>query len=145
MGASTFDAVKLGKVNGAGLMTPVLGDVSCHVQGTIAQNSTNNVDLALAIPVGSQILGFMVDVLTAFDSATSATLTIGQTAGGTEYIAGVNAKTGGRATLAPTAAQVTAYATGPATTGAVVARVAPVGATTAGLVRVIVAYIPPTT
>lgn len=145
MSVSTFDAIKLGKVVGAGLMTPILGDAGCYVQGTVAQNSTSNADLALAIPVGSQILGFTVDVLTAFDSATSATLTIGITAGGTEYISGVNAKTGGRATLAPTAAQVTAFAVQPVTSGAVVVRVAPVGATTAGLVRVLVHYIPPTT
>ena len=118
------------------------------VQSTaITQNSTNAVSSTLYIPAGSEILNFTVDVLTAFNSATSATLSIGLTAGGTEYVSGVNVKAAtGRISITFTAAQLAAMAgvsvTGTAapTTAPVVVTVTPVGATSAGYVVVNMIY-----
>ena len=94
-----------------------------------------------------QILSFNVDVLTAFDSATSATLTIGTAAAGTQYVGSVNAKTAGRASITYSAAQlaamsgVTVTGTASPTTAPVVVTVTPSGATTAGYVEVTVLYV----
>jgi hypothetical protein len=107
---------------------------------TITQNSTTAVSASLYLPQGSQIVNFFIDVTTAFDSATSATLTIGTAAAGTQYVSGVNAKTAGRAAPTLSAAQLTAMAN-IGTTPAVVTTVTPVGATTAGAVRVTVFYV----
>jgi hypothetical protein len=59
------------------------------------------------VPAGSKLINIFVDVITAYDSATSATLTVGKTAAGTEYASGVNAKTAARTTPTFTAAQLT--------------------------------------
>jgi hypothetical protein len=84
--------------------------------------------------------------MTAFDSATSATLTIGTSAGGTQYVSGINAKTTGRATITYTAAQlaamsgVTVLGVTAAVSAPVVVTVTPVGATTAGYLEVTIIY-----
>jgi hypothetical protein len=108
--------------------------------GTITQNSTTAVSTTFYLPQNSQIVDFKIDVTTAFDSAVSATLTIGQTAAGTEYVGSVNAKTGGRASPSYSATQVTNMAN-ISTNIAVVATVTPSGATTAGAVNVTVLYV----
>lgn len=115
------------------------GDVVLSQTGTITQNSTNAVDLTFTLPASAQIIDFQVDVLTAFNSGTSATLTIGTASAGTQYVGSVDAKTGGRATLSISAAQATAMAS-IGTSTSVVATVTPSGATSAGLVRVTVIY-----
>jgi len=105
------------------------------------------VSSTLYIPAGSEIIDFNVDVLTAFNSATSATLSIGLTAGGTEYVSSVNVKAAtGRIAPTYTAAQlaamngVTTTGTAAPTTAPVVVTVTPVGATSAGYVVVTVIY-----
>lgn len=116
-----------------------LGWVQMAQVQTIAANGTNVVNASFALPQGSQIIGFNIDVVTAFDSVTSATLTVGQTSGATQYASGVNAKTTGRAAPTYTTAQLTAMSN-IGTTPAVVATVTPVGATTVGSVIVTVLY-----
>jgi len=112
----------------------------------IAQNSTTAVSSTIYIPAGSQIIDFNIDVLTAFNSGTSATLTIGTSAGGTQYVSGVNAKTAGRASITFSAAQlaamsgVTVLGAAAATSAPVVVTVTPVGATSAGYVEVTIIY-----
>lgn len=108
--------------------------------GTIEQNSTTAVDLTFYLPKGSQIVQIIPDVATAYDSATSATFTAGTASAGTQYVSGVSAKTGGRASPSYTAAQVTAMAD-IGTNTAVVCTVTVVGATTAGLVNVTILYV----
>ncbi len=107
---------------------------------SLAQNGTNAVSSTIYVPVGSQLTDFNIDVTTAFDSATSATLTIGTTAGGTQYVASINAKTAGRAAITYTAAQLAAMLNVGANTGIVVT-VTPVGATTVGTVTVTSYYV----
>lgn len=97
-------------------------------------------DITFTLPKNSQILGFLVDVLTAYDSATSATLSIGTASAGTQYAGSINAKTAGRAAPTLSAAQLLAMSNiGTNTT--VVATVTSVGQPTAGSVRVTAQYV----
>jgi len=108
--------------------------VLINYDATLVQNAT------VYLPYNSQLLNIVVDVLTQYNSATSATLTVGTTSGGTTYASGVNAKTAARTTPTFTAAQLTSMAnTG--TTGPVVATVTSVGQPTAGQVRVTYLYV----
>lgn len=63
--------------------------------------------VTLYVPAGSRLINIFVDVITAYDSATSATLTVGKTAAGTEYASGVNVKTTARTTPTFTTTQLT--------------------------------------
>ena len=72
----------------------------------------------LYIPPGSKIVSIYIDVLTAFNSASSATVSIGVTSGGTDYVSGINAKVAGRATITYTAAQLAAMSNQTLTGGA---------------------------
>jgi len=68
-------------------------------------------EVLINIPPGCRIDSFIVDVLTAYDSATSATLSAGSTPGGTQYLSGVNVKAAtGRIIPTYTAAQLAAMA-----------------------------------
>lgn len=101
---------------------------------TLVQNGSIN------LPANSQIVEIYADTLTPYNSATSATLTIGTVSGGTQYVTSVNAKTGGRNTTTHTAAQCTAMANiGTNTT--LVGTVTSVGQPTAGQVRVTIQYV----
>lgn len=95
-------------------------------------------DATFHLPVGAQILDIIVDVKTAFNSATSATLTVGKTSGATEYASGVNAKTTGRARPAFTAAQLANMAK--IDNAVVVATVTSVGQPSAGASSVTILY-----
>lgn len=134
--------LQTGETNGPNQGTVVLAQFTA-----LTQNSTTAVSSTLYIPAGAQIVSFNVDVLTAFDSATSATLTIGTSAGGTQYVSGVNAKTAGRASITYTSAQlaamsgVTTAGVAAPTTAPVVITITPSGATTAGYVEVTVLYV----
>jgi len=133
-----------------------IGNATIAQTTTIVQNSTNAVTNLLYIPANSQILDVTVDVTTAFNSATSATLSMGTAAGGTTYISGVDVKTAtGRIRPTFTAAQLIAMqatavdtaasllaspgADNPISTLAVT--ITPVGATSAGTVFITVEYV----
>lgn len=108
----------------------------------IGQNSTNAVSATIKVPAGAQIITILADVLTAFNSATSAVLSVGTAAAGTQYAGSVDAKTAGRATPTFTAAQLAAM-DDVGTNTSVVATVTPTGATSAGQVRVTITYVAP--
>jgi hypothetical protein len=105
----------------------------------INQNSTNAVSVTMRVPAGSQLIQIIPDVTTAFNSGTSAILTVGTAAAGTQYVTSVDARTGGRGAVTHTAAQVAAMAD-VGTNVNVVATVTPTGATSAGAVRVTLVY-----
>ena len=113
---------------------------------SIAQNGETAVSSTLYIPAGSRIIDVVVDVMTAFDSVTSAVLTVGVSDADTTYAGAVNAKTAGRVRPTFTAAQLAAMAgvdvvgAAAATVAPVVITVTPTGATTAGYVQVAVIY-----
>jgi len=106
------------------------------------QNSTNNVSATFTLPPNSQILDFLADTTTAWNSAASAGLTIGTAALGTQYVSSIDVKTNTnpRAAIAPTTAQLAAMADINNNTS-VVATVAVSGATSAGSTRVTVRYV----
>ena len=107
----------------------------------MTQNSTNVVDATFYLPANAQILDFNFDVLTAFNSATSATLSAGTSSGGTQYASGVDVKTAtGRIAPTLTAAQLTNMSDVTTNTTLVVS-ITPVGATSAGSVRATVIYV----
>lgn len=114
----------------------------------LTQNSTNVVSSTIYIPTGARIVDIIVDVLTAFNSATTAVLSVGTAAAGTQYASGVDAKTAGRVRPTFTAAQLAAMsgqsivgaAAAIASPGTVVVSITPTGATSAGYVTVNVVY-----
>jgi hypothetical protein len=129
------------------------GDKAAGVSGgsnigyaQLVQSATLNFDATLVqsatfnLPINSIITGFNIDVLTAYDSATSATLTIGTAAAGTQYAGSVNAKTTGRAAPTYSAAQLLA-ASNITTNTSVVVTVTSVGQPTAGKVFISVEYV----
>jgi hypothetical protein len=126
---------------------PNLGYSLLEQQIQIPQSGAGNTDYTLYVPAGSIFQGFDVDVLTAFNSATSATLSIGTAAGGTQYVTGVDCKSAtGRIAITYTAAQLAAMngisvlgvaAPAPANVNI---RMATVGATSAGFVNLTVRY-----
>lgn len=101
---------------------------------TLVQNAT------VYLPYDSQIVEIVVDVLTQYNSATSATVSVGTSTGATTYASGVNAKTGVRVYPTHTAAQLAAMDDIGAN-GTVVATVTSVGQPTAGQVRVTYTYV----
>ena len=114
---------------------------------SITQNSTTAVSSTLYIPAGSRIIDIIVDVLTAFNSGTSAVLSVGTAAAGTQYASTVDVKTAtGRIRPTFTAAQLAAMdnvsvlGVAAPTTAPVVVTVTPTGATSAGYVQITVVY-----
>jgi hypothetical protein len=121
----------------------------------LVQNSTNNVSGTFTIPEHCQILDFLIDNRVVWNSGTSAGLTIGTAALGTQYMSSLNLKNTagsgvdvGRTTVptiaagppVPTAAQLLAMAdTG--TNKSVVATVAVSGATSTGTTRITMRYV----
>jgi len=123
----------------------------------LTQNSTNNVSGTFTIPQHCQIVDFLIDGQVVWNSATSAGLTIGTAALGTQYMSSINLLAAGidaptrvvvpglkagqsLGSPVPTAAQLTAMAdTG--TNTSVVATVAVVGATTTGTTRITLRYV----
>lgn len=105
-----------------------------NFDATLVQNATFN------LPTRSQIVDFRIDTLTAYNSATSATLSIGTASAGTQYVDSVDVKTNGREAPTLTAAQLAAM-DDIGTNRQVVATVTSVGQPTAGQVRVTVLYV----
>lgn len=120
---------------------------------TVNQAGAGTQNITLYVPANSRLLGFTVDLLTVWDSATSAALTVGTASAGTQYVSSLDVKTGpaGRMTIAPTAAQLTAMASTAVDAAASAAAGAPVsplvitlaavGATSAGQAVVTVQYV----
>ncbi len=123
-----------------------LGDGADSGFNVLSQSKVLSFDATLVqsttfvVPKNSQLVDFRIDVLTAYDSATSATLSIGTAAAGTQYVGSVNAKTTGRAAPTLSAAQLAAMAN-VGTNLNVVATVTSVGQPTAGSVRVTMTYV----
>lgn len=102
-------------------------------------NTTLTSEAVFVLPKDGQIVDVVVDVLTAYNSATSATLTVGSASAGTQYAGSVNAKTAGRVRPTFTAAQLAAMDNIDGNTS-VYATVTSVGQPTAGSARVTVLY-----
>lgn len=108
----------------------------------LVQNSTNNVSATFRLPANSQIVNIFRDTDEAWNSGSSAGLTVGTAALGTQYASSLDVKTNTnpRAVWAPTTAQLTAAGNIGSNTD-VVATVAVSGATSAGRTRVTIEYV----
>jgi len=102
-------------------------------------DATLKQEAVFVLPKNGQLVNVVADVLTAYNSATSATLTLGSASAGTQYAGGVNAKTAGRTIPTFTAAQLAAMDDIDVNTS-VYATVTSVGQPTAGQVRVTLMY-----
>lgn len=102
-------------------------------------NTTLVSEGTFVLPKDCQIVDVVIDVLTAFNSATSATLTLGSASAGTQYAGSVDAQTAGRVRPTFTAAQLAAMDDIDANTTAY-ATITSVGQPTAGSVRVTILY-----
>lgn len=140
MGASTFGGpLRAGDIREGAAAN--VGNVILSQSQVITQNSTNAVSATFYLPTNAQIVDILPDVTTQFNSGTSAVLSVGTAAAGTQYVSGVDVKTAaGRIAKTLTGTQVTNMANIGANT-AVVATVTPTGATSAGAVRVTVLYV----
>lgn len=119
---------------------PNIGLVALSQTAVIDFDATLVQDATFNIPANSQIVDFYVDVLTAYDSATSALLSAGTASGGTQYLSAISVKTAGRRPNAYSAAQLGAM-DDVGTNRTVVATVTSVGQPTAGQVRVTMLYV----
>lgn len=120
--------------------SPTTGFVPCVQFVTIARDATLVQNATIYLPKGSQITNIVPDVTVAYDSATSATLSVGTASAGTQYVSGVNAKTAGRAAPAYTAAQLTNMSA-IGTNDVLVATVTSVGQPTVGTIVLAVHYV----
>ena len=103
-GPVTSGDLQQGQTNG-----PNIGFARLAQSVALTQNGATAVSATLYIPAGSQIVSFDIDVLTAFNSGTSATLSIGTSAAATTYVSGVDVKAAtGRIAPTYTAAQLAA-------------------------------------
>jgi hypothetical protein len=119
---------------------PNLGFVALSQTALINFDATLVQDATFNVPAGTQLVDYYVDVLTAYDSATSATLSAGTSSGGTQYLSAINVKTAGRRPNAFSAAQLAAM-DDVGTNRQVVVTVTSVGQPTAGQVRVTMLYV----
>jgi hypothetical protein len=120
--------------------TPNVGGTVLSQSVTLTQNSTTAVSGTMYLPSGSVITSILIDNLTQWNSATSAVLSVGTAAAGTQYVGSVDAKAAGRVTPTYTSAQVTAM-NGIGSNTSVVATVTPTGATSAGVTKVTLYYV----
>jgi hypothetical protein len=127
--------INAGKTGGPNIGLALLSQtVLINFDATLVQNGT------VYLPYKSQIVDIIVDVLTQYDSATSATLSVGTSSAATTYASSVNVKTGIRVLPTFTAAQLAAM-DDIGTNGTVVATVTSVGQPTTGQVRVTYRYV----
>ena len=120
-----------------------IGGVVLQQDVTLVHNGTNTVDGTILLPGGAQILDIVCDTTTAWTSATSDTLSVGLTSGGTDYASGIDVKAGA-ARIRPTytTTQLTNMLAIPTTSPQVVIHctVTPVGSAAAGQTTVSIHY-----
>lgn len=140
MARTSFDGPLASGTKQAGISGgPNVGLAKLVQTGTLNFDATLVQNLTFNLPPNTIINDIKADVLTAFNSATTATLSVGTASAGTQYASGVNAKTAGRAAPTFSAAQLLAMSNvGSNTT--VVVTVTSVGQPTAGQVFVTLEY-----
>ena len=106
-------------------------------QVTLNQNGASAVSATVYLPKHSIIIDIIADTVTAWDSATGDSLTVGTTAGGAQYAPATAVKAQGRVRPTFTTTLGTLLDTG--SNEAVVATITPTGAATVG--QTVVTYI----
>lgn len=138
MASSTFSGpIKAGDVREGAFAN--VGSVEMVQTAEIAVDATLVQSATMYVPANSEIIDIYVLGQEAYDSATSAGLTVGKTAAGTDFLASVNVKNTGiqRATLTTAQAVLWRNVT---TNTKIVATVTSVGQPTTGKVTVVVKY-----
>jgi hypothetical protein len=143
LGTSFAGPVIVGPRNGPksdGTLGANQGIALCAQVVTLASNGSSVVDATLYLPNHTQIVDIIVDTTTAWNSATSDTLSVGTASGGTQYASGVDVKAGA-ARIRPTFSTTQlANMADTGTTQTVVVSVTPVGSAAAGSTIVTVIY-----
>lgn len=138
MSSSTFSGpIKAGTLRdapGANVGTAVLVQT-----GTLARDATLVQSLTFTLPANAQILDLYADPTVLYDSATSATLSIGTAAAGTQYAGSLDVKTGARKRMTLTVAEALAMKD-ITTNTSVVFTVTSVGQPTVGSLACVVIY-----
>lgn len=125
--------------------TENIGLVTLAKSVTLTASGATQVNGSVTIPAGSQILEILTDTTTVWNGST-APITAGTAAGGTQYSAAMSGLTGGRLratfTTAQAAAAVTTAAdTSGGPTSTVVFSAIPTGANTTGVTVCTVVYV----
>lgn len=124
----------------------VFGSVRNLVETTapLSVTAVTNTDSTVAIPNGALIRSMTVYTTTAFTAVTDAMISIGNAAGGAQYVAAVSIKAVGVYSLTLLAAQAAALAN--FTAGTLFVRIAQSGGSTAvGAATLVVSFAAPTT
>lgn len=139
MGSTTFSGpVKSGTVReNTGTNT---GTVALYQTQVINFDATLVQTVTFYLPDNSLIVDIIADPLIAYNSATSATLSVGSAAAGTQYASGVDGKATARVRPTFTVAQLNAM-DGIGANTSVFATVTSVGQPTAGSTRVTLIYV----
>ena len=139
MALTTFSGpLKTGDVKEGALAN--LGYVKLQQDAPLVRDATLVQNATFYLPQGAQIVDVILDVTAAYDSATSATFSLGTSTGDTSYVSGVNAKTTGRTRPTFTTTQLTNMQNiGTNTT--VVATITSVGQPTVGTTLVQLIYV----
>lgn len=105
----------------------------------LTQNGTTAVSVTALVPKHTQLVDFLCDTTIAWNSATSATLSIGTTAADTTYVSGLSVASGTRARPTYNTTQLTAMLD-VGSVEVVTFTVTPTGATSAGTTFVTMQY-----
>lgn len=138
MGSTTFSGpIKAGTLRdapGANVGTAVLVQT-----GTLTYDATLVQNVTFVLPANAMIMDIYADPTVVFNSATSATLSVGLTSGGTEYASSLDVKTAARKRMTLTAAIAESMRTIGTNTN-VVFTVTSVGQPSAGALNCTVVY-----
>lgn len=116
-----------------------LGQVVLTQTAQVVRDATLVQNATIRLPANAEILDIYAMPTVAYDSLTSATLSIGYTSGGTQYASGIDVKTAGVKRMTLTAAIAALYRN-ILTNTTMVATVTSVGQPTVGTVTIVVVY-----
>lgn len=139
MGVSNFDKVGVGPWDQP---TAIGATVNAQVVN-VARDATLVQTSSIVLPRNAQITRFDIYNDVAYDSATSATISIGTAAAGTQFTGSLNAKTAGVVAATHTAAQALLMKDIGVTNTTIYVTVTSVGQPAVGATRVVVSYLVP--
>lgn len=116
-----------------------IGGVLSAVTATIAYTDTSAVTIA-TLPANAQIVDINIDVTTAFNAATTNTVTVGKTGSAAAFVASTSVGSAGRASVATTGVYSAWADTGDSEVSATVTYSQTGTAATAGAARVTIVY-----
>ncbi len=116
-----------------------IGGVLSAVTTTIAYTDTSAVTIA-TLPANAQIISINIDVTTAFNAATTNTVTVGKTGSAAAFVASTSVGSAGRASVATTGVYSAWADTGDSEVSATVTYSQTGTAATAGAARVTIVY-----